>query len=39
MSRNNKDYQQAADWAEDEMTLQPTSTTALRGEDAATFGS
>jgi hypothetical protein len=38
MSSTKKDYQRAADWAEDEMALKPGSTTALRGEDAAAFG-
>jgi len=33
-----KDYQAAADWAEHDMTLNPTSTTALRGEKAAEHG-
>jgi hypothetical protein len=35
---NAKDYQTAADWAEHEMTLNPGSTTALRGDDAAKRG-
>lgn len=38
MSSTDKDYQQAADWAEHDMTLKPSSTTALRGPDAAAFG-
>ena len=38
MSSEAKDYQQAADWAERDMTLKPSSTTALRGNAAATFG-
>jgi hypothetical protein len=33
-----KDYQAAADWAEHSMNLKPGSTTALRGEAAATRG-
>lgn len=33
-----KDYQQAAEWAERDMTLKPASTTALRGAAAATHG-
>ncbi len=33
-----KDYAAAADWAENEMTLDPASATALRGEAAAAFG-
>lgn len=33
-----KDYQAAADWAEHDMTLKPSSTTALRGEAAAAQG-
>ena len=33
-----KDYQAAADWAEHDMTLNPSSTTALRGEAAASHG-
>lgn len=33
-----KDYQAAADWAENDMTLKPTSATALRGEAAAAHG-
>lgn len=38
MSNTEKDYQQAAEWAEHDMTLKQASTTALRGEGAATFG-
>lgn len=38
MSSTEKDYQQAAEWAEHDMTLKPASATALRGEAAATFG-
>lgn len=38
MTNTDKDYQQAAEWAEHDMTLKPASTTALRGESAATFG-
>lgn len=38
MSSTEKDYQQAADWAEHDMTLNPASATALRGEAAAAFG-
>ncbi len=38
MSNMEEDYQQAADWAEHDMTLKPASTTALRGAAAATFG-
>jgi len=37
-SSTEKDYQQAAEWAEHDMPLRPTSTTALRGEGAAAFG-
>lgn len=33
-----KDYQAAADWAEHDMTLKPSSTTALRGEAATAHG-
>ena len=33
-----KDYRAAADWAEHDMTLNPSSTTALRGEEAAAHG-
>lgn len=33
-----QDYAQAAEWAEHEMTLKPSSTTALRGPAAATAG-
>lgn len=33
-----KNYQQAADWAEADMTLKPASTTALRGPAAAEHG-
>lgn len=33
-----KDYQLSADWAEKDMALKPASTTALRGQAAATFG-
>lgn len=33
-----QDYAQAAHWAEDDMTIKPASTTALRGDDAAAFG-
>lgn len=33
-----KDYQQAAEWAERDMTLKPASTTALRGKAATSFG-
>jgi len=32
------DYQEAADWAETDMTLTPAFTTALHEETAATFG-
>ena len=35
---NAKDYQAAADWAEQAMALKPGSTTALRGQDAAKRG-
>jgi len=38
MSRKEKSYQQAAEWAEHDMTLKPSSTTALRGDAAAIFG-
>lgn len=38
MSGSEKDYQQAAEWAERDMTLTPSSTTALRGQAAAAFG-
>jgi len=38
VSNTEKDYQQAAEWADKDMTLKPASTTALRGEAAATFG-
>ena len=38
MSKTEKHYQQAADGAEHDMTLKPSSTTALREETAATFG-
>ncbi|MGH8890943.1 MAG: ribbon-helix-helix protein, CopG family [Acidothermaceae bacterium] len=38
MSRKGKDYQRAAEWAEHDTTLAPTSTTARRGDAAATFG-
>lgn len=38
MSNTEKDYQQAAEWADKDMTLKPASTTALRGEAAAMFG-
>jgi hypothetical protein len=38
VSNTEKDYQQAAEWAEDDMTLKPASTTALRGEAATKFG-
>lgn len=33
-----QDYAQAAQWAEDDMTIKSASTTALRGDDAAAFG-
>ena len=33
-----RDYQAAANWAEHDMTLKPSSTTALRGEAAAAHG-
>lgn len=33
-----KDYHAAADWAEHDMTLAESSTTALRGEEAAAHG-
>jgi len=33
-----KDCQQAAEWAEHDMTVKPASATALRGEAAATSG-
>jgi hypothetical protein len=36
--RTETDYAQAADWAENHMTLKPDSTTALRGPAAATYG-
>lgn len=38
MSSDEKDYRRAAEWAERDMTLKPSSTTALRGDAAATFG-
>jgi hypothetical protein len=38
MSRREKSYQQAAEWAEHDTTLNPSSRTALRGDAAATFG-
>lgn len=38
MSSAGKDYRQAAEWAERDMTLKPSSTTAVRGEAAAAFG-
>lgn len=38
MSSGEKDYRQAAEWAEHDMTLKPSSKTALRGDTAATFG-
>lgn len=33
-----QNYAEAAQWAEDEMTMKPASTTALRGTNAAAFG-
>lgn len=36
--RTEQDYQAAADWAENEMTLRPDSETALRGSAAAEHG-
>jgi Ribbon-helix-helix protein, copG family len=38
VTKDSKDIQKAAKWAEDDMTLKPDSTTALRGKAAATFG-
>ncbi len=38
MGSTEKDCQQAAEWAEHDMTVKPASATALRGEAAATFG-
>jgi hypothetical protein len=39
MSSTEADYQAAADWAENEMTLKPGgSAKALRGEEAAAYG-
>lgn len=38
MTKDSKDIQRAAEWAEEKMALKPDSTTALRGEAAAAFG-
>jgi hypothetical protein len=38
VTANNKDYENASDWAERDMTLKPASTTALSGDTAAEFG-
>lgn len=38
MSGSEKDYQRAAAWAEHDMTLPASSTTAVRGKAAAAFG-
>lgn len=38
MKNTEKDFDAAAKWAERDMTLSKSSTTARRGEDAATYG-